>query len=393
MSADIDSAKRDARAAIDAVAADLVAISHDIHARPELGYQEHYASTRLATFLADHGIDVERPAFGIDTSFAGRLGDGAGPTVAICCEYDALPGIGHGCGHNIIGAAGAGAAIGLAAVVDRCGGRALVLGTPAEELNGGGKKRLLSAGAFDGVDVAMMAHPEAGDVERVPYLAADTVDVVFHGRAAHASSSASKGRNALDAVVAAYNGIAMLRQQLQPDEKVHGIITDGGQAENIIPARAAARWKVRARTQDRLERLKARVVACFDGAATQTGCTYEARWEGGYADVRANRVLAAAYRRNGEALGRTFVDPDRIPIHVAGSTDMGDVSHVVPSIHPALHACPPGTPGHSLEMAAAAVSGLADRAVVHGATILAMTAIDVWLQPQLLDDVRREFAG
>ena len=390
---DVEAAKRAACAAIDAVADELVAISHDIHARPELGYEERYASGRLAAALADHGIAVEHPAFGIETSFAGRIGDGDGPLVAVCCEYDALPGIGHGCGHNVIAASGAGAAIGLAAVAGDCGGRALVLGTPAEELNGGGKIRLLRAGAFDGVDVAMMAHPEMGDVERVPYLAADTVEVVFHGRAAHASSSPHKGLNALDAVVAAYNGIAMLRQHTQPDEKVHGIITDGGQAENTIPARAAARWKVRARTRDRLERLKARVTACFDGAAAQTGCTYEATWEGGYADVRANRALAAAYRRNGESLGRTFVDPDLVPIHVAGSTDMGDVSHVVPSIHPALRACPPGTPGHSVEMTAAAVSGLADRAVVDGAKMLAMTAIDVWLRPELLDEVRREFSS
>jgi amidohydrolase len=389
----LDEVKRTAWAAVDEAAGELVAISHDIHAHPEIGYQELYASARLATALADHGIEVEHPAFGIETSFVGRIGDGDGPTVAICCEYDALPGIGHGCGHNVIAATGVGAGIALAAVARECGGRALVLGTPAEELNGGGKIRLLQAGAFEGVDVAMMAHPEAGDVERVPYLAADTVDVVFHGRAAHASSSPHKGLNALDALVSAYNTIAMLRQQTQPDEKVHGIITDGGQAENIIPVRAAARWKVRARTGERLERLKARVVACFEGAAAATGCTYEAVWEGGYADVRANRTLAAAYRRNGEALGRRFVDPDRIPIHVAGSTDMGDVSYAVPSIHPALHACPPGTPGHSLEMTAAAVSALADRAVVDGAKILASTAIDVWLQPGLLDDVRSEFAG
>ena len=389
----LDEVKRSAHATVDAVADELVAISHDIHRRPEMGYEERYASGRLAAALADHGIDVEHPAFGIETSFAGRIGDGHGPTVAICCEYDALPGIGHGCGHNVIAATGVGAGIALAAVARECGGRALVLGTPAEELNGGGKIRLLRAGAFRGVDVAMMAHPEAGDVERVPYLAADTVDVVFHGRAAHASSSPHKGLNALDAVVAAYSTIAMLRQQTQPDEKVHGIITDGGQAENIIPARAAARWKVRARTAERLERLKTRVVACFDGAAAATGCTYEATWEGGYADLRANRALAAAYRRNGEALGRRFVEPDRIPIHVAGSTDMGDVSYAVPSIHPALHACPPGTPGHSLEMTAAAVSELGDRAVVDGAKILASTTIDVWLQPALLDEVRREFAG
>lgn len=390
---DLDEAKRRACEAVDAVAGDLVSISHEIHANPELGYQERFASARLAGALRDHGLDVEHPAFGVDTSFAGRAGGGDGPLVAVCCEYDALPGIGHGCGHNVIGALGVGAGIALASVADACGGRLLVLGTPAEELNGGGKIRLLDAGAFDGVAVAMMAHPEAGDVERVPYLAADTVDVVFHGKAAHASSSPSKGLNALDALVSAYNGLAMLRQQTQPDEKVHGIITDGGQAENIIPERAAGRWKVRARNQERLERLKARVTACFEGAALQSGCGVELTWEGGYTDLRANRALARAYRRNGEALGRRFVEPERIPVHVAGSTDMGNVSKVVPSIHPALWACPPGTPGHSIEMTAAAASDLADTAVVEGAKMLAMTAIDVWLQPSLLDEVRDEFAA
>jgi len=389
---DVEEAKRRACDAVDAVADELVAISHEIHANPELGYQERFASSRLAGALRGHGIEVEHPAFGIETSFAGRIGSD-GPLVAICCEYDALPGVGHGCGHNVIGALGVGAGIALAGVAEACGGRVLVLGTPAEELNGGGKVRLLELGAFEDVDVAMMAHPEAGDVERVPYLAADTVDVVFHGKAAHASSSAHKGLNALDALVNAYNALAMLRQQTQPDEKVHGIITDGGQAENIIPVRAAGRWKVRARNQARLDRLKDRVLACFEGAAIQTGCTFEATWEGGYTDVLANRAVAAAYRRNGEALGRRFVEPEVIPVHVAGSTDMGNVSKVVPSIHPALWACPLGTPGHSIEMAAAAVSELADRAVVDGAKMLAMTAIDVWLQPDLLDAARAELAA
>jgi amidohydrolase len=313
----LDEAKRAVCATVDELADELVAISHEIHANPELGYEERFASARLAAALRDHGVDVEHPAYGIETSFAGRAGVGDGPVVAICCEYDALPGIGHGCGHNAIGALGIGAGIALAREADRCGGRVVILGTPAEELNGGGKVRLLEQGAFAGVDVAMMAHPEAGDVEYVPYLATETVDIVFHGKAAHASSSPHKGRNALDALVAAYNALALLRQQTQPDEKLHGIITDGGQAENIIPERAAGRWKVRARSQDRLDRLKARVEACFEGAAIQTGCTYEATWHPGYTDLVPNRPLARAYRHNGETLGRQFVDPHLIPVHVA----------------------------------------------------------------------------
>jgi amidohydrolase len=326
------------------------------------------------------------------TAFRAEVGRGR-PTVAILAEYDALPGIGHGCAHNVIGAMGVGAGIALAALADECSGRVLVLGTPAEELNGGGKLRLLEAGAFADATVAMMAHPEGGDVERVPYLATDTLEVVFHGRASHASSSPWQGVNALDALVLAYNGISALRQHLRPDEKVHGIITDGGQAENVIPARAAGRWKVRARDVDRLAQLKDRVLACFEGAAAQTGATLEHRWIPGYQDVRANRALAAVYRRHGERLGRRFVEPHRVPIHVAGSTDMGNVSHAVPSIHPALGAFAPTVPGHSEELARCAVAAAADRAVVDGAKMLAMTAIDVWLSHELRTEVQREFEG
>ena len=379
-------------AIVDGIAEELVAASHDIHANPELGYEERFASTRLADLLREHGVATELPAYGIETAFAGRAGTD-GPLVVVCCEYDALPGIGHGCAHNVIGAMGVGAGIALAALADECGGRVLVLGTPAEELNGGGKVRLLEAGAFADATVAMMAHPEGGDVERVPYLATDTLEVLFHGTAAHASSSPWQGVNALDALVLGYTAVGALRQHLRPDEKVHGIITDGGQAENIVPARAAGRWKVRARDVERLARLKTRVLACFEGAAAQTGATLEHRWVTGYHDVRANRALAAAYRRNGERLGRRFVDPHRVPIHVAGSTDMGNVSYRVPSIHPAIAAFEPTIAGHSEALAACAVEERADRAVVDGAKMLAMTAIDVWTSHELRTDVQREFEG
>ena len=388
----LDEAKAQVASLVDALAPDLVALSHEIHARPELGYEEVHASGRLASALARGGLEVEHPAFGIPTAFAARAG-AEGPEVVVCCEYDALPDIGHGCAHNVIAATGLGAGLALAQVVDGCGGRLLVLGTPAEERNGGGKIRLLDAGAFSTAAVAMMAHPEAGDVERVPYLANDLLEVTFHGRAAHASSSPWKGVNALDALVLGYNAIAALRQHIRSNEKLHGIITDGGQAENVVPVRAAGRFKVRAADTARLEVLKARVLACFEGAATQTGARLEARWLGGYADVRANRTLARAYRENGEALGRRFVEPERIPASVAGSTDMGDVSHVVPSIHPAIAAFSPGTPGHSLELAAQAVLPAADEAVVDGAKALAMTAIDIWLRPSLLEEVRAEFGA
>ncbi len=386
----IDDAKAQVSATVDAMASELVAVSHEIHAQPELGYSEVFASGRLASALVDGGLEVEHPAFGIATAFAARAG-AAGPEVVVCCEYDALPGIGHGCAHNVIAAMGLGAGLALARVVEGCRGRLLVLGTPAEELNGGGKIRLLERGAFAEAAVAMMAHPEAGDVERVPYLANDLLEVTFHGAAAHASSSPWKGVNALDALVLGYTGIAALRQHIRSDEKLHGIITDGGQAENIVPERAAGRFRVRAANARRLEALKPRALACFEGAATQTGARLEARWLGGYADLRSNRTLARAYRANGEALGRRFVEPALVPASVAGSTDMGNVSKVVPSIHPAIGAFPLGTPGHSVELATQAVLPAADRAVLDGAKALAMTAVDVWLRPAVLEDIRSEF--
>jgi amidohydrolase len=379
---------------VDGIAGELIEAAREIHANPELGYEEVFASARLAGLLRDHGLDVQHPAYGLETAFVAEAGAGDGdPLVIVCCEYDALPGIGHGCGHNVIGAAGVGAGIALAAVAGAAGGRVRVLGTPAEERNGGGKIRLLESGAFDGADAAMMVHPEPGNVERAPYLAADDLEVVFHGKAAHASSQPHKGINALDALVLGYMAVAALRQYLLPDEKVHGIITDGGQAENIVPVRAAARFKVRAKTEERLEKLKVRVLACFEGAAAQTGARLEATYHGGYSDGRWNHAIARAFRRNGESLGRRFVEPELIPINVAGSTDMGNVSKALPSIHPVLQMCPLGVAGHSEEMARWAASDMADAAVVDGAKSLAMTAIDVWTDASLREAAWKEFRG
>ena len=386
--------KAKACAVVDEIAGELIAAAREIHANPELGYEEVFASARLAGLLRDHGLDVEHPAYDIPTAFVAHAGvDESGPLVVVCCEYDALPGIGHGCGHNVIGTAGVGAGIALAAVAEAAGGRVRVLGTPAEERNGGGKIRLLERGGFAGADAAMMIHPEPGNVERAPYLAADDLEIVFHGKAAHASSQPHKGINALDALVLGYMAVAAMRQHLRPDEKVHGIITDGGQAENIVPVRAAARFKVRAKTEDRLERLKTRVLACFEGAAIQTGARLEATYHGGYSDGRWSHAIARAFRRNGEALGRRFVEPELIPDNVAGSTDMGNVSKVLPTIHPVLQMCPLGVAGHSEEMARWAASEMADAAIVDGAKSLAMTAIDVWTDAALRETAWKEFRG
>jgi amidohydrolase len=375
---------------VDAFGPELLAASHDIWQRPELAYEEHYASKRLADLLRSHGLSVTHPAYGLDTAFVATIGAGSGPHIVICCEYDALPGIGHACGHNIIGTAGVGAGLAAALVVERLGGRLTILGTPAEE-GGNGKGRLIDAGAFADIDVAMMVHPEPGNVEIAPYLATATLVVEMHGKAAHASSSASAGVNALDALVSGYQAMNALRGTLRADERVHGIITNGGDVENTVPEFASGRFRARARNLRRLQAIQAKLLACYEGAALQMGAKLEYRWENINADVVSNVSIAAAFRRNGESLGRVFIDPALIPVSAAGSTDMGNVSYVVPTIHPVIDVgrfCA----GHTPEMAEASIAPGGDAAVIDGAKMLAMTAVDVWVDTTLLEAARAEFA-
>jgi len=387
---DPDVAKAQAWATIDRIESELIEISHAIHARPELCYEEHFAAHMLSSALQRHGIEVEVPAFELPTAFAGRSGT-TGPHVIICCEYDALPGIGHGCGHNIIGTAGIGAGIALAPLAEHLRGRVTTLGTPAEE-GGGGKLHLLERGAFADADAAMMVHPEPANVEIVPYLANETLVITMHGRAAHASSSARAGINALDALVLGYQGAQVLRANLRRDERVFGIITNGGAADNIVPAEATARYRIRARTNDRLDGLRSRLTECFQGAARQLGATCTIESLGGYLDLRANRALAAAFRVNAEALGRHFLDPATIAIEAAGSTDMGNVSYQLPVIHPVLDV---GTrcAGHTIEMTAASITPNADRCLLDAAKAMAATVIDFWTRPELRDQVNAEFSA
>lgn len=377
--------------AVVAQGAVLTALSDRIHACPELNFEEHRAAEWLATFLEGAGFAVERGAYGLKTAFAARLGSGR-PRVAVLCEYDALPGLGHACGHNVIAAAGAGAGAALAPLLRETGGTLVVLGTPAEE-GGGGKILMAREGAFDGVDAAMMIHPASLELAAMRVLALSQIEVEYRGRAAHASASPHHGVNALDGMVTAYGAIAQLRQHIHPAERVHGIITDGGQAPNVVPERAAGHFLVRSTTAPRLARLKKRVEGCFHAGACASGASLEMRTAGAdYSDMFTNGPLAAAYAENLARLGRKFAD-EAAAGTIVGSTDMGNVSKLVPSIHPMIAVAPAGVALHSAEFAVCAASEGAHRGVIDGARALALTALDVLAGPDLAARARAAFAA
>ena len=386
----IEAAKQRARDAIRAAADELVQISREIHSHPELALKEQHAVGQLVPFLEAHGFGhVERGAFGLETAFRGEWGHGPA-SIGVCAEYDALPEIGHACGHNLIATAGVGAAAGMIAGLQPEDARVVILGTPAEEMVGG-KVMMLQRGAFADLDVAMMAHPMALDFAAPPMFGVAHVDVEYHGRAVHASVAPEQGVNALDAVVIAYQAIGQLRHHIRRDARLHGIITNGGAAANIIPEFASATFYVRALNPEYLRELKRRVQGCFEAGAAATGCTMKVDWheEQEYAPMRSNAPLVEAYRRNGEALGKKFVD---IPNVSTGSSDMGNVSQAVPSIHPTFGV---GQMifNHTPEFSAAAITDDAHASMLQTAEALAMTGIDVALDADLLRRVKADFAG
>ena len=386
----LDALKHDACAAIDARRSLLLDVSHEIHAHPELAFEEHRAAALLVRTLRDAGLEVEAPAHGLATAFVSRSGT-SGPTVALLAEYDCLPGIGHACGHNVIATAALGAGLALAALGERLPGRVRVLGTPAEE-TGCGKELLARAGAFDGVDAALMVHPASVDLVTMPTLALAEVDVRYRGRAAHASGMPERGINALDALVTAYQAIAQLRQHIKPTERVHGIFTEAGEAPNVVPERAAGRFYVRARDAAELAPLKRRVEGCFRAGAEATGASAEIHWrEPDYLELRTSWPLAERYRANAESLGRAFFPIEKLPPSALGTTDMGNVSHRVPAIHPMIAAAPIHCSIHHAEFAEHAGAPSGDAAAIDGAKALAMTALDFLLDADLRRRVREEF--
>ena len=388
---DIAEAKRRVCAEIDRLAPELLDVSHRIHAHPELCFEEHYAHDLLTEVLDDHGLAVQRRAYGVDTAFEARAGAGGGPLVAVVCEYDALPGIGHACGHNIIAASGLGAGLALASMAGEADGRVAVVGTPAEE-GGGGKELMLRQGAFSDIDAAMMVHPANHELSVFHAVAVHRVTASYTGAAAHAAAAPEKGRNALDAAVLGYNAIAALRQHIRVDERIHGVFTDGGAKPNIVPVTAATEWYVRSTNLASLEALKERVVACLRAGAAAAGCDIDIEWEDpAYADMNDNPTLLDRYLANLDTLGRTASsDPGA---RVVGSTDMGNVSYAVPSIHPMIKVAPDDVAIHTPDFAEYARGPSGDAAVIDGAKALAMTALDCWLDEAVLPAMQAEFAA
>ena len=303
-------AKEAARERVTQARDELVALSHRIHANPELGFEEEQACAWLCELLEGAGLQVERGVGDLPTAFAARAG--SGPLhVVVCAEYDALPAVGHACGHNVIAAMAAGAGMALARVADDAGLRVTVLGTPAEE-GGGGKILLLQRGAFDGAHAAMMVHPSPYEQPEMPIIAVNHLKVAYTGKEAHASAYPFLGVNAADALVVAQTAIGLLRQHLRPSDRVHGIVTKGGDAANIIPAHTTADWMVRAADLEQLEEVRAKVARCFEAGALATGATLELSEDHDpYSEMRHDHELSALYQRNAEALGRTFIGTQR----------------------------------------------------------------------------------
>lgn len=369
---------------------ELIELSLKIHANPELGFKEEKASAWLTDYLARNGFQVENGIGGLTTAFKAAYGISK-PVIAMLGEYDALPEIGHACGHNIIAASVVGAGVASKCVVDNCGGTVVVFGTPAEELFGG-KVFMLREGVFDGVDTAMIIHPGVRNAATTEALACIGLEIEFFGKAVHAAAYPEQGVNALEAMILAFNAVNSLRQHIKDRARIHGIITHGGEAANVVPAYSAATFLVRATDNAYLDELKQKVLNCFEGAALATGARLDYRWsEIIYAPMKNNLVLAQLFAQNLESLGRR-VEPFE-PHFGFGSTDMGNVSQVIPAIHPSVAIVSPDVLLHSADFAVAAASESGHKGLLDAAKALAMTVVDLLSEPQALAMVKDEFSG
>jgi amidohydrolase len=385
-------AKARLAAAVEAARDEILDLSHRIHANPEPAFEEHQAARWVAEAIARHGYAVEHPAGRLATAVRGRLAGGRGTDgarVGILAEYDALPGLGHGCGHNTMAASGVGAAIALAAVAPDIAGEIVFLGTPAEE-RGSGKQFMLDDGLFEGLDAALLFHPSDMDQAEQVLLASVDVEVTFRGVQAHAAADPWMGKNALDALIALFSSVGLWRQQLRPSARVHGIILEGGTAANIIPDLTRARFMVRSDDQADFARMKERFARLVDAAALAADCDGEATFSGGSDTMKDNTVLRDRWLANAAAYGISDRPPDLTRL---GSSDMGNVSQALPTIHPYLAICDEGVAGHSIEFRDAAVSPRADEATLLAATLVAQTAYELFADRSMVEAAWREFRG
>ncbi|AKG53502.1 p-aminobenzoyl-glutamate to p-aminobenzoate hydrolase [Dehalogenimonas sp. WBC-2] len=391
MATSLDTIKNNIKTNVQAQSADLKSLALKIHANPELGFKESQAADWLSAYLKQKGFKIEHGIAGLKTAFRAIYGKGK-PVIALVGEYDALPEVGHACGHNLIGTASAGAAVALKQVADEFGGQIQFIGTPAEELFGG-KIIMVQKGIFDNLDAALMVHPESGvNTATTTALACVTLYVEYFGKESHAASDPSEGVNALDAMVIAYSAVSLLRQHIKSSARVHGIITDGGKAANVVPGHSAGNFLVRALDLNYLEELKERVLNCFKAGAQATGARLECKWDAmAYHPLKNNMALAELYRANVSGLGLEIEIEDKSQSF--GSTDMGNVSQVTPSLHGFIAIAPREVIGHTREFADAAASESGLKGMLDAATALGMTAADIMTQPDILGRIRAEFAG
>lgn len=379
------------KAEVESIKEELIEISDHLYHHPELGDEEYESMKRLVEYLRSHHFEVETGLVDRPTSFKAVYKSGKpGPTVAYLAEYDALPGVGHGCGHNLIGTMSVGAGVALSKRIDDIGGNVIVFGTPAEETNGA-KVPMAKAGLFNDVDVAMMVHPSGESFESGSSLAMDAIQFEFFGQTSHAAASPEKGINALDGVIQLFNGVNALREHVKSDVRIHGIISDGGKAANVVPDKAVAQFYVRAEERSYLNEVVEKVKAVANGAATMTGTKLEiSNYELSYDNMITNKALSNAFTNNLKAYSQYPVHPKR---GGSGSLDMGDVSHVVPSIHPYVGLNKADLIGHTKEFADQTITADGHEALISGVLSLAATGYDVITDETLLANIKEEFSA
>jgi amidohydrolase len=373
---------------VDALQNDLWEIVSELYANPEVAFKEYQSSELLSRFLEKHGFEVKQQVGILETAFQATLnGRGDRPVIAFLAEYDALPGIGHACGHNLIAAAALGAGIGTASILDQLSGQIRVIGTPAEE-GGGGKRIMVDAGVFMDVDTAMMFHPASKNMVFRSSLASLRFRLEFFGKTAHAAASPQEGVNALDAMILTFNNVNALRQQFDLRDRIAGIITHGGDAANIIPGYTSAEFSVRGENEARRQEVLEKLISCAEAAALSTGCELKYEALPGYTEMVPSRTIGNLFTENITTLGRDVMEPG--PNEPMGSTDMGNVSKVVPSIHAYLATVNSDIAGHTVEFREVCMSDQGRSAMLDAAKAMAMTAVDLFTNPQFVKEARSE---